>query len=75
MEFAFFDRQEVTITKDGTSEILPFKKPEHAQQPLIEKIVNYFLDRGENPCSVADGVVVMELMEAITLSPSSSIKS
>ena len=65
----------VTITKDGKSEILPFTKPEHAQQPLIERIVNYFLDRGENPCSVADGVVVMELMKAFTLNSSSSIKS
>lgn len=71
MEFAFFDRQDVIITKDGKSEILPFIKPEHAQQPLIEQIVNFFLGRGENPCSVADGVAVMELMEAITSNPSS----
>ena len=74
MEFAFFDRQDVTITKDGKSEILPFTKPVHAQQPLIEKIVNYFLDRGENPCSVDDGVVVMELMEKFTSIPAHSNK-
>ena len=69
MEFSFFDKQDVTLTKEGKSEILHFVKPLHAQQPLIGNVVKYFLGKGENPCSVHDGVEIMELMEKMTSNP------
>lgn len=72
MEFSFFDKQDVTIIKEGKSEILRFEKPLHAQQPMIESVVNYFLGKSDNPCNVTEGVEVMKLMEAFTSNPSSS---
>jgi predicted dehydrogenase len=72
IEFSFFDNQDITIIKEGVKERLHFEKPIHAQQPMIENIVQYFLGQGENPCSVIDGVVVMELIEKFTSIPAKS---
>lgn len=69
MGFAFFDRQDITITIGDKAEIVPFIKPVHAQQPLIEMVVNFFVGKGENPCSIKDGVEVMKLLEVFTSNP------
>ena len=66
MDFSFFDRQDVTVTIGGKVELIPFIKPEHAQQPLIEMVVNYFLGKVDNPSSITEGVEVMKLMESFT---------
>jgi hypothetical protein len=31
---------------------------------MIEKIVNYFLDKGPNPCSAKEAIQSMQVMEA-----------
>ncbi len=54
---------EVTIDTVNEIKILPFPPPEHIQQPMIEKVVNYFLGKGENPCSAADAIESMKVME------------
>jgi hypothetical protein len=33
---------------------------------MIEKVVEYFLGRGPNPCSAEEGVEVMKMMAAFT---------
>ena len=33
------------------------------EQPMIEKIVEYFLNKSPNPCCAADGVEVIQLIE------------
>ncbi len=38
----------------------------HVQQPLIEKVVEYFLDKGPNPCSAQDGAKAMQLIDSFT---------
>ncbi len=38
----------------------------HVQQPMIEQVVNYFLDKGPNPCSAADALEVMKVMDTLT---------
>ena len=65
IQFSFFDKQDIRVTIDNHSAVHHFEKLTHAQQPLIEKIVNYFLDKGPNPCSIEDGVVSMDLLEKI----------
>ena len=40
---------------------IPF--PEHVQQPMITKVVDHFLGRGENPCSGEEAMVTAELMD------------
>jgi predicted dehydrogenase len=66
MSFSVFNEQKIFVTKNGTIEIISFTPPQHVQQPLIEKVVEYFLDKGPNPCSSREGADVMELLEAFT---------
>ncbi len=66
IRFSFFDKQEISIIKNGNEEILKFDKMLHVQQPMIERVVNYFLGKGDNPCDVSEGVKVMKLMDSFT---------
>ena len=66
IEFAFFDHQQIKLTINDKTEIIEFEKLQHAQQPMIESVVNYFSGISSNPCPVEDGVVVMELIEKFT---------
>ncbi len=43
-----------------------FEPLQHVQQPMIEKVVDYFLDKGPNPCSGEDALITMKLMDDFT---------
>lgn len=45
-------------------QIIHFEPPMHNQQQMIQKTVDYFLENGENPCTAADAIQTMEIMEA-----------
>lgn len=64
--FSVFGKQYINIMQDGLETIIPFEPPVHVQQPMIEAVVNYFLEKGPNPCSAEDGATVMELMDRMT---------
>lgn len=66
ISFSIFGEPEIAVIKKGNTATIHFEKLEHVQQPMIEKVVQYFLGKGENPCSAEDGVEVMRLMEAFT---------
>lgn len=53
----------ITITANGSASTLPFDPPAHIQQPMIEKVVDYFSGKGENPCSASDAIQSMKVME------------
>jgi predicted dehydrogenase len=57
---------EITVTKNSKEEKLPFEPLQHVQQPLIAKVVQYFLGKGSNPCSVQDAIHSMELIDIFT---------
>ena len=63
IQFAGFGQQ-IVIEKEGQKEVIHFEPPAHIQQPMIEKIVNYFLDKGPNPCSANEAIQSMRVMEA-----------
>ena len=63
IQFAVFGQQ-IVIEKEGQRDIIHFEPPAHIQQPMIEKIVNYFLDKAPNPCSAAEAIKSMRVMEA-----------
>lgn len=65
IRFGFFG-QKVWVTVDGQTELLEVEPLQHVEQPMIEKVVNYFLGSGENPCSGAIGTEVMEIIDAFT---------
>ena len=68
--FGVFDNYDLTIIRNGKSDTLSFEKIQHVQQPMIQKVVEYFLDMAPNPCPPEAGVRVMEIMEAFTRPPS-----
>lgn len=43
-----------------------FEPLQHVQQPMIEKVVDYFLGKGPNPCSGEEALITMRLMDAFT---------
>ena len=53
----------VLVKTNDQEEILSFAPPEHIQQPMIEKVVSYFTGKAENPCSAADAIESMKVME------------
>ncbi len=68
IQFSVFGDPKITIQRKDDTEIISFDSLEHVQQPMIEKVVEYFLDEGPNPCCAADGVEVMKLLEEFTSS-------
>ena len=66
IRFAFFGEQLLEMHTTNGYEKKHFAAPLHVQQPMIEKLVQYFLEGGSNPCPVSQGVEVMRLMELVT---------
>lgn len=66
LSFSIFKQDKLVMEINGDRKELTFEVPEHVQQPIIEQVVNYFLDKGPNPCTAAEGVEVMRLLGAFT---------
>jgi predicted dehydrogenase len=66
ISFSVFGEYNITITKNGSTDNLSFDKLDHVQQPMINKVVEYFLDESSNPCSAEDGVEVMKILDVFT---------
>lgn len=64
--FSIFDHNPLVIEKDGKQTVIEFDKLQHVQQPMIHKVVEYFLGTSTNPCSATEGVEVMKMMDAMT---------
>lgn len=62
LRFAVFGHA-LTIERNGIIETEKFQAPQHIQLPMIENIVQYFLGNADNPCSAADAIQSMEMME------------
>ncbi|MEI9943189.1 MAG: Gfo/Idh/MocA family oxidoreductase [Chitinophagaceae bacterium] len=61
--FTFFEQKPVYLTINGKTETITFDPLQHVQQPMIEKVVDYFLGGGPNPNSAEEGVTVMQLID------------
>lgn len=66
ISFSVFGEPEITVVKNGDSSKITFEKLQHVQQPMIEKVVSYFLGKGQNPSPAEDGVEVMRIMDLFT---------
>jgi len=53
------------LTIEGQTKNLNFPPIPHVQQPMIEQVVNYFLNKGPNPCPASEALIVMEIMDRI----------
>lgn len=66
ISFSFFDQRRIDLTVNGETKSFSFDMLEHVQQPMIEKVVEYFLDQGPNPCTAEEGITVMRLIDEFT---------
>jgi predicted dehydrogenase len=66
ISFPVFGEPVITTIVEGKKENIIFDTLEHVQQPMIEKVVDYFLGKAQNPCNGPEGVMVMELIESFT---------
>jgi predicted dehydrogenase len=66
MRFSIFTMQHLYLNRKGVEERLEFERVAHVQQPMIEKVVDYFSGKSQNPCTAEEGVTVMKMMDAFT---------
>lgn len=62
--FAVFGNT-ISLIKNGKEEQFYPEFPNHVQQPMIEKVVKYFLGQGPNPCTAREAVETMQVMDKI----------
>ncbi len=63
IHFNIFGGTSITLTKNEIVETFTFEPLLHVQQPMIEKTVDYFLGKADNPCSGFDGAAVMQIID------------
>jgi predicted dehydrogenase len=66
ISFSVFGNFEINLTQNNRSRTIRFDKIPHVQQPMIAKVVEYFLNKIPNPCPPEDGVEVMRLMQIMS---------
>ena len=66
ISFAVFNQQKILLSTKAGQQVFHFPPLQHVQQPMIEKVVQYFLGKAPNPCSAGEGHVVMKIMDAFT---------
>lgn len=66
IRFSFFSSTVVELLAQGRTALLPFEALPHVQQPMIQKVVQYFLGKETNPCSGEEGTEVMRWIDAMT---------
>ncbi|MBS1512177.1 MAG: Gfo/Idh/MocA family oxidoreductase [Bacteroidetes bacterium] len=66
IHFSIFGGNTVTVIAKGITSSYSFEMLQHVQQPMIEKVVQYFRGETHNPCAASEGAEVMRLMEAFT---------
>ncbi|MEO6670421.1 MAG: Gfo/Idh/MocA family oxidoreductase [Ferruginibacter sp.] len=66
ISFSVFDHTTFSLSLNGCTELFSFEPLQHVQQPMIQKVVEYFLDETGNPCSGDEGIKSMKVMEQFT---------
>lgn len=61
--FASFTSASIEITNGDQSTTETFTFPVNIQQPMIQRVTDYFRGKGENPCSLGEAVDTLEVME------------
>jgi predicted dehydrogenase len=65
LSFPIFDHKQIILEREGAKTTIEFERLQHVQQPMIQMVVEYFLDQSPNPCSAQEGVEVMQMMDTI----------
>ena len=70
LSFSFFNSNKIELAVNDKTTSFDFDTLQHVQQPMIEKVVQYFLDRAANPCSGEEGAEVMRWIDHFTFTNS-----
>lgn len=63
LKFPFFG-SELRIVTEAGADLISFEHPQNIQHPMISKVVDYFLGKSSNPCSIEEAMKSMEVMES-----------
>jgi predicted dehydrogenase len=63
ISFSFFSGNNIELVTNNKTTTLLFDALQHVQQPMIEKVVQYFLGETDNPCTGEEGAEVMRWIE------------
>ncbi len=67
ISFPFFGKTVVWHNEDEDEiQTVNFEHPQHIQQPMIERMIQFFNGEAENLCTIEDAIVVMQMMDAFT---------
>jgi predicted dehydrogenase len=66
LQFSIFEQQPLILKKGSSEEQFLFDPLPHVQQPMIQQVVNYFLDQEANPCTAEEGALVMQMIEKMS---------
>ncbi len=66
IHFSVFLPQPIKAITGGQEKLFHFEPLPHVQQPMIQKVVEFFSGQGPNPCTPQDGLRVMELIDAFS---------
>jgi predicted dehydrogenase len=66
ISFPVFSSFDIELTQNNKKRTIGFDRIPHVQQPMISKVVEYFLNKSSNPCPPEDGVEVMRIMDEMT---------
>lgn len=66
LSFSFFDQAPIVLLNEQGEQRFRFEPLQHVQQPMIAAVVAYLRGERENPCSAADGLEVMRILDAFT---------
>ncbi|MBL0183031.1 MAG: hypothetical protein IPP96_12345 [Chitinophagaceae bacterium] len=66
LSFGFFSGNSIEFVADNKTTRFDFELLQHVQQPMIEKVVQYFLGHAQNPCSAEEGAEIMRWMDEMT---------
>ncbi len=63
IRFSFFRTSNIDLVTENGEQVLEREYPENIQQPHIENVVKFFRGEEENPCSLADALVIMNMLD------------
>jgi predicted dehydrogenase len=63
--FSFYGEKVELFSEQGDT-VFSFKNPKHIQQPMIAAVVDYFLDKTDNPCSAEESLLIMQALEKLS---------
>ncbi len=63
LRFAFFRKSTLEVITDTGTENLELDYPVNIQQPMIEAVVNFFRGEGNNPCSLEEALIIMQMID------------